>query len=64
MAGELVHAFVSRWQYTVFGKVLAGDDVLAKLEEVETKKQVCSFAPRHMRTARTVDACASLPRCT
>ena len=28
-------------QYTVFGKVLAGDDVLAKLEMVETRRRIC-----------------------
>lgn len=37
-------------QYTVFGEVLAGDDVLAKLEEVETKKQGIFVMPKERIT--------------
>ena len=33
-------------QYTVFGKVLAGDDVLAKLERVETRKEGIFVMPK------------------
>ena len=37
-------------QYTVFGEVLAGDDVLAKLEGVETKKQGIFVMPKERIT--------------
>ena len=37
-------------QYTVFGEVLSGDDVLAKLEEVETKKQGIFVMPKERIT--------------
>lgn len=37
-------------QYTVFGKVLAGDDVLAKLEMVETKKEGIFVMPKERIT--------------
>ncbi|KAL1499036.1 hypothetical protein AB1Y20_013552 [Prymnesium parvum] len=33
-------------QYTVFGKVLAGDDVLSKLEQVETRKEGIFVMPK------------------
>lgn len=34
-------------QYTVFGKVLAGDEVLAELEKVETKKEGIFVMPKN-----------------
>ena len=37
-------------QYTVFGKVIAGDDVLAKLEQVETRKEGIFVMPKHRIT--------------
>ena len=37
-------------QYTVFGQVLAGDDVLAQLEQVETKKQGIFVMPKERIT--------------
>lgn len=37
-------------QYTVFGKVLSGDDVLAKLEQVETRKEGIFVMPKHRIT--------------
>ena len=37
-------------QYTVFGRVLAGDDVLAKLELVETKKEGIFVMPKQRIT--------------
>lgn len=37
-------------QYTVFGKVLAGDDVLKALEQVETKKEGIFVMPKHRIT--------------
>ena len=37
-------------QYTVFGEVLAGDDVLAKLEGVETHKQGIFVMPKERIT--------------
>ena len=37
-------------QYTVFGKVLSGMDVLSKLEEVETRKEGIFVMPKHRIT--------------
>lgn len=37
-------------QYTVFGKVLRGDDVLARLETVETKKEGIFVMPKQRIT--------------
>ena len=37
-------------EYTVFGKVLAGDDVLAKLEQVETRKEGIFVMPKQRIT--------------
>ena len=37
-------------QYTVFGKVLSGDDILAKLEQVETRKEGIFVMPKHRIT--------------
>ena len=46
-------------QYTVFGKVLRGDSVLAALEKVETKKEGIFVMPKTRITIaakiRTVD---------
>jgi len=37
-------------QYTVFGRVISGDDVLAKLEQVETRKEGIFVMPKHRIT--------------
>ena len=40
-------------QYTVFGKVLSGDDVLAKLEQVETRKEGIFVMPKSRITIKS-----------
>jgi cyclophilin family peptidyl-prolyl cis-trans isomerase len=42
-------------QYTVFGKVLSGDDVLAKLEQVETRKEGIFVMPKSRITIDHAD---------
>ena len=51
-------------QYTVFGRVISGDDVLAKLEQVETKREGIFVMPKTRITISSGEVGAYVPRHT